>query len=108
MKSLQNEKMSFNCKLFICKQNNEIVTKWKKWVSIANETGQNTIYVLKWKWKSEKENKTEMSQKNYKLKKWAKKKSEKIFLFKNEKMVFWEIFMATIWNLYEIANSNYP
>jgi hypothetical protein len=37
-----------------------------------------------------------MSQKNYKLKKWAKKKSEKIFLFKNEKMVFWEIFMATI------------
>jgi len=56
-KSLQNEKMSFTCKLFICTQNNKIVTKWKnefqlqiihmytkqrnrykmkKWVSLAN------------------------------------------------------------------------
>jgi len=28
MKSLQNGKMSFDCKLFVCTQNNEIVTKW--------------------------------------------------------------------------------
>lgn len=94
MKSLQNEKMIFNCKLFICKQNNENHYKMKKWVSIANETSQNAICAFKRKWKSEKENKTELNQKDCKFKKWAKKKSEKKILLKNEKMVFFGNFFG--------------